>query len=388
MKQTKIFYKPLCLVLFALTSTVFMCKKKPEVKKFTPIETVPPSTKTEITTFVHPAILNTKASLDLIASEINSGNAERTASFQKVLDFINGAKFPTSFPATVIVGSNGATTPSKTQIRSDAELVYAIALRWAATGNAIYAEQAIGILNGWSYSFQNYGLLDNPASPTNANQPDLEASWTMPSFVAAAEIIRHYKVGGKSAGWRDSDIKQFEAFLTIIKTTYIDKTPVYNNNWNVSAGYAKMAIGVFLNNKPVYDSGYEYIKKYLTVVISPDGTIAELCDRKDCVHYQYSLTGFTYAAEIARIQGDNSLYTTGSNLISLGYEFMQRAYNQTTGCNYCSFSSPVFPGTEVANNYYKTNTLKSLRDIRPPYGVPNDNTFLGFTTYTHYNVTF
>jgi hypothetical protein len=167
---------------------------------------------------------------------------------------------------------------------------------------------------------------------------------------------------------------------------YINKTPVYNNNWNVSAGYAKMTIGIFLDNKTIYDDGVTYIKKYLPIVISVDGTIDELCDREDCVHFQYSLTGFVYAAELARIQGDLSIYTYGNNLISLGYNFMKKAYDRTTGCNYCSTTSPIFPGTEIAYNYYKTPTLKTLRDLQAPLALPNDNTFLGFTSYTHYNV--
>jgi hypothetical protein len=65
---------------------------------------------------------------------------------------------------------------------------------------------------------------------------------------------------------------------------------------------------------------------------------------------------------------------------------MRKAYNHNAACDKCSSTSPVFPGTEVANNYYKTANLKSLRELQDPLGVPNDRTFLGFTTYTHFNV--
>ncbi len=381
MKVFKISTRWFCIGLLALTPFLFYCKRISSVKK-----TLPGKIKTIAPPFVHPGILNTKASLDFIASEIKAGNAERVASFQKVVDFINVPnKYPVSFPSVVVVGSNGATTPSKKQIRSDSELAYAIALRWAATGDTMYARQAIDILNGWASAFQSYGLLDNPSKPTNANQPSLEASWTTPTFVAAAEILRYYKVNGRGAGWTSAAIKQFEGYLGKVKI-YIDKTPVYNNNWNVSAGYAKMSIGIFLDNRTIYQNGVDDIKKYLPVVISPDGTIDELCKRKDCVHFQYSLTGFTYAAELAKIQGDGSIYTDGSSRISLGYDFMRKAYDRTTGCDYCSLSSPVFPGVEVAYNNYNTETLKSLREIKSPNGLPNDYTFLGFTTYTHYRI--
>lgn len=335
------------------------------------------------TKFVHPGILNTRASLDLISAQLKAGDTMRTAAYQKVLDFIKDHEYPASFPSTIVVGSNGATSPSKTQIRKDCELVYAFALAWAATGDTNYAQKAIGLLNGWAYAFKDYGLLEGK---TNPNQPDLEASWTTPSFVAAAEIIRHYKVKGKSAGWAAADIEQFSKYITNVKDNYINKIPDYKNNWDASAGYAKMAIGVFLNNDTTYHAGYKLLVRELPNIIQPDGTLPELCVRKDCVHYQYSLAAYTYAAAIAKIQGDKSLWEISSKNISLGYDFMRKAYEQKTGCDYCNLNSRIFPGVEVAYSQYKTDNLKYLRALQAPLGVPIDNTFLGFTTYTHYKV--
>ena len=125
------------------------------------------------------------------------------------------------------------------------------------------------------------------------------------------------------------------------------------------------------------------MNQFLPEVIHSDGTMPELCDRKDCVHYQYSLTGATYGAEIALIQGDNSLYNALSSRIKSGYDFMKAAYQQTTGCNYCSISSPQFGGIEVALHHYGSANMQYLKNLTGPLGVPNDNTFLGFTTYTH-----
>jgi hypothetical protein len=375
------------ILLLAMSTVLLKCKKSDESAQaatLTPQEDEPvTASAAAITTFVHPGILNTKESLDQIGAEVNGGDPDRLASYQKVLDYVNGNSLPTKFFETVTVGSNGATTESKNQIRKDAILVYALALRWAKTGTMTYAQQAIAILNGWSYTFKKYAVL----SGSNALQPSLEASWTTPSFVAAAEILRHYKAFGQASGWSTADINQFINYLNLVKNTYINNCPAYNNNWNVSAGYARMAIGIFIDNTTVYQNGYNIIQSHLPIVIKSDGTIPEYCDRNDCVHYQYSLTGFTYAAELAKIQGDNSLFTYNSNLLSKGYDYMRKAYNHNAGCDKCSSTSPVFPGTEVANNHYKTANLKSLRELQDPLGVPNDRTFLGFTTYTHFNVT-
>jgi hypothetical protein len=369
------------MTMFAMATLLLMCKKQDEnVAQSLPannlVAAAPP-----IVTFVHPGVLNTQASLDLVGSQVNGGETVRTASYQKVLDYINNNPLPTKYWATVTVGSNGATTESKSQIRKDAVLAYALALRWAKTGTATYAQQCIAILNGWSYTFKNYGLM----SGANQYQPSLEASWTTPSFVAAAEIMRYYKAFGNSAGWSEADINQFSNYLNLVKNNYINVTPAYNNNWNASAGYAKMAIGIFLNSVTVYQNGYNIITQHLPIIIKADGSIPEYCDRNDCVHFQYSLTAFSYAAELARIQGDNSLYTFNSNLLSKAYDYMRSAYGRTTSCKICTTSSPVFPGTEVAYKYYQTANLKYLRELQDPLYVPNDRTFLGFTSYTHFN---
>ena len=381
---------PLIGALFTMGAILPGCKKPAidDVTAKTTAATAASSSTTaaaQITAFVHPGVLNTQASLDYIAAQVNGGDANRTGYYQPVLDFINSHTLSTSFPSVVVVGSNGQTSPSKTQIRDDAEMAYALALRWAKTGHQEYATDAISLLNGWSYNFQSYALLN---SSTNPNQPDLEASWTTPTFVAAAEILRYYTpAGGQPSGWSSADISQFNTYLNNVKNNYINNTPDYSNNWDVSAAYAKMAIGIFLNSTTVYQNGYNAIMQYLPLVIQSNGTLPELCGREDCVHFQYTLTGLAYAAELARIQaGDNTIWTANGNLLSSGYDYMYAAYQGTTGCNYCSTSSPTYPGVEVAYNYYKTSNLSWLRSLDAPLGVPNDNTFLGFTTYTYYNV--
>ncbi len=368
-----------------LTALFCSCTKGNDSSTFVPGQTVknptpPPTTVPTEGPFVHPGVLNTAAALDFIA---NDTGPARTAAYQKVTDCINNYAYPTSFYDVVVVGSNGNTTPSKDQIRRNAELAYAYALRFARTANVADAEKCIYILNGWASTFKSYAIKE---ASDNKDQPSLETSWTTPTFVAAAEIIRYYRPKGISAKWAEADIKKFSDYLSLVKT-YIDKTPNYRNNWNVSAGYALMTIGVFQNNTSIYAQGISVLNKVLPDAIGTDGTMPELCGRSDCVHYQYALTGLTYAAEIAAMQGDNSLYTKFR--ISLGYDFMRKAYNRATGCNFCNANSPMYPGLEVALKYFGSSSasIKSLKDqMSAPMYVPNDNTFLGFTTYTHYNV--
>jgi Alginate lyase len=337
-----------------------------------------------ITTIIHPGILNSKANLDLIRSQANvTGSARNLAYDNTVVKYMNENPIPTSFPSTVtVVGSGG--TPTEIQFKGDAILAYAVALRWAKTGNSTYASQAISILNGWANNFQK--IVPAMDGQTTQAQTYLEAAWAAPSFAAAGEILRHYKPNGNSSGWSASSITKFETFLKLLKTSYIDNVFLTDNrnNWKVSGGYARMAIGIFTNNIADYQAGVNSIIKVFPYVIEADGTMPEHCDRNDCTHFQFSLTGLTYAAEIGRMQGDNTIYTYGSNRLSAGFNYMKDALDDVTRCQSCTPTSPIFPGVEIAYKYYNSSTLKNLRERKPPYGVSNI-LFLGFTTYTHFN---
>lgn len=337
--------------------------------------------------FVHPAVLNTAATLDFIRNEASSSASSRFADYNStVLAYISSNPLPPSFPAVVHAQSN-FNTPTEVQLKGNAILAYALALNWAKTGDYSYAVQAANILDGWASHFQRFDVVNQPnGSPTEFRQAYLEAAWAAPGFIAAAEILRYYTINGQGAGWPAARQWQFEIFIKILMNNYLDHIPEvgFNNNWDVSAGYAKMAIGVYLNNRAVYQSGLDRIKAVLPLVITADGTVVELCSRGDCHHFQYSLTGLSYAAELARIQGDNSIYTANSNRLSAGYDYMRKAYDNQISCKACS-GAAVYPGVELANRYYHTSNTRSLRNTVPPYGIA-DICFLGFTTYTHYNV--
>ena len=390
MEKPKFFY--LLTGVCAMMTLIFFsgCKKKSEPgnASVTSNKLAVADLKTDAAAaFIHPGVLNTQATLDFIRTEANNSASSRFAAYNStVLGYINSNPIPTSFPAVVHAQAN-FNTPTEVQLKGNAILAYAIALRWAKTGDATYATQAKNILDGWASHFQSIDVINQPnGSATEFRQTYLEASWAAPSFVAAAEIIRYYTVNGQGAGWAADKQLQFESFLNNLKNNYINHvTEVgFHNNWDVSAGYAKMAIGVYLNSQTVYQSGVDMIKSVLPQVILADGTVTELCSRVDCHHFQYSLTGLSYAAEIASIQGDNSIYTANSNRLSAGYDYMRRAYNNQISCKSCS-GAAIYPGVEVANRHYNTGNTQSLRNISPPYGVP-DIGFLGFTTYTHYNV--
>ncbi|TZF86275.1 hypothetical protein FW774_04295 (plasmid) [Pedobacter sp. BS3] len=341
--------------------------------------------------FTHPGISVSKEQLDEIAMQANAGNRYRLAGYQKVEEFIAANPVPTSFPSVVYAKGAGG-TPTEDQIRTDAILAYAWALRWARTGLTADADSAIYILNGWASNFDRYEVV----SGTSEAQKWLEASWVAPSFAAAAEILKNYTVNSNGSGWQSTAITACSAFLTRLDTTYISKMveavdanePLRLNNQGVSAGYAKMAIGIFQDNAVEYAEGKRIIQRLLPEIIDGStGEVFELCSR-DCTHPQYSMCGFTYAAEMARIQTDSSLYEANAQRLRKGWNWIAKAFAGQIGCRDCSTANNVIqPAIETAYRYYQTDSLASFRNKQSPYGVKSDNTFLGFTTYTNLQLT-
>jgi len=353
------------------------CSDKPSLGKSNSIRDNS-STTTEV--FTHPGIINSAATLNRVENI-----SIETETYLGLLSFIEENPIADSYPAQVIVVASGA-TPTEDHIRRDAILAYAYALKWVKTGAAEDARGAISILNGWATNFEVY--LAERGTPTA--QIQLEAAWVAPSFAAAAEIIRRYRqTTGAGAGWTANEIQAFSDFLVKLED-YIDPmiTDIRQNgrrinNWGASAGYAKMALGVFLESEDSYKAGKDLILDLLPQIIKEDGEVLELCSR-DCHHPQYSMSALTYAAEIAQVQGDVSIYQANNNRLGVGWEWMYAAFSGNVTCRNCS-NSRIFPAVEIAANYYPSFDIRTLNESQRPHVLAGQgNTFLGFTTLSHF----
>ncbi len=344
------------------------------------------------TIFIHPGILNTQQSLDIIANQANAGDADRLAAYQYVLNYCNTHSPSGNYKATVGV-AGGVITPDETSFKGDALLSYALALRWAKTGTASYAITAKQILDGWANAFRTMSVTGD-----NSHQASLEASWAAPTFAAAAEIIKYYQpTTGAAGGWTTAENTQFVTFLNRLLNQYVVHAtdPGYHNNWDISEGYAEMAIGVFEDDQTIYNNGENLIKTVLPLDINTDGSMPnEICgSHNDCVHFQYSLTGLSYAANIAGIQGDLSIYTASSSRLLAGYNYQYKWYTNTLSnpptCTNCTVSGKIWPGINSADRHYNTTATNYIQSHYNPDsdGLPGgDVSFLCWTNYTHHNV--
>ncbi|WP_029151168.1 alginate lyase family protein [Microbacterium indicum] len=129
----------------------------------------------------------------------------------------------------------------------DARAVYGQALLWWYTEDPQYARRAVAILNAYASDF---------AGHVGSNGP-LMAAWVSEMMIRGAEIIRYtYEPG------LDDPQFQVRAFTRMARTVLADTLSSfdyanYNGNWKLSAADGLVNLGVFLDDRALYEQGLE-----------------------------------------------------------------------------------------------------------------------------------
>lgn len=322
--------------------------------------------------FVHPGILIDKSQLDLVKAKVAANQEPWISAYNKVLTSGSTTKTtlrPTSqrfsslsyVPAPVSVvkcpasyGTNlGYASIGCSEQTDDAVAAYTQALLYYYTGNEAYAKKSIEIMNAWSGTLTAI-LFDQPRSADNKiiyENGKLQAGWSAQSITRAAEIIRY-----TYNGWSATDIQRFENMLNTIHLPLVKSGWTSNANWFTTFAEAMINIGVFTNNKETYDAGIAYWREKIPTIIyltsdgsqpfPPSSTFTsstsikslwnnptsyingletETC--RDMGHTMMGLSGMSYAAETARIQGID-LFGEQEQRIVAGYELQASYMNQ------------------------------------------------------------
>lgn len=293
---------------------------------------------------------------------------------------------------------------NKSEFESDSRAALFNAYMWYITEDKRHAEKSIEIFNAWT------GLTYVQHSGTHT----LSASMIY-IMLEAAEIIRH-----TYSGWSSSEIKKFEDMLVYpgYSNTKVpdnlDKEGTwywrtYNGDRNragnqeLSGWRAIMAIGVFMDNKIIYDRAMRYVSglphrsddlpyesgpninttvkdksQYnisynfkmtndkpdwgydgvLTNYIIETGQNAE--SSRDQGHAGWGLNLLNHLSEIAWNQGDN-LYGIANNRLLLGLEHYNR-YNLSYLQSFSDQKTPWEP--TVANGGYKEHLNRPARSLQ------------------------
>jgi hypothetical protein len=192
--------------------------------------------------FRHPGVLLNREQLELIKQRVMQGVEPQKTAFAAMLasPYADLAYAP-SPRAVVECGPYSRPDLGCKDERRDSAAAYSQAIAWFVTGNERYARNAIRIMNAWATTLTG--------GHTNRNGP-IQAAWTASVWPRAAEIIRH-----TSMLWAPEDIARFEKLLREQYVPSIKDGSTENGNKELAMAEALMNIGVFCDDRGLFDAG-------------------------------------------------------------------------------------------------------------------------------------
>lgn len=311
--------------------------------------------------------------------------------------------------------------PTEWAIKASARAAYLHALQWVVTGQSAYRNKAVSILDGWSANFRRFIPCDDEEMEYSAGACERsighEGAWVAAMFASSAEIIRHFEANGATVAWPEAERfgRMLEAMLNQSRVyVHPEVTQLFDgNNRGLSIALAHMAVGVFNDDRRLYDEGVALWRRMLPkVVVDTNGTLYEFEFRNDCSHYLFSVYALTQAAEIAFHQNDDEVDLYGESnfrvLKALGFVGRVLTGEITAtdeedgnrvidcGCDEDNEDVATAPGLDLPYNHYKYrigSTSSSLTKLEEAFAMcaiegemrPDDSRsmFLGWSTLTH-----
>jgi len=357
--------------------------------------------------FVHPGVLNSRASLDFVRSKVNSGAQPWKAAFDAMMASPYGSLDRAPHPRAVVeCGPVSNPNYGCTDERQDAIAAYTMALAWYITRDSRYADKAISIMDAWSAVLTSH---------TNSNAR-LQTGWAGASWPRAAEIIRY-----SYHGWSSSSISQFSAMLrNVYLPELMPGAPTMNGNWELVMMEAAIGISVFLDDRSDYHKAMATFRARVPayIYLTSDGafpqgpagtditTEAQIIDYwqgqdtfvngltqetcRDFTHTGYGLASISDVAETSRIQGGDLYRGSIGKRLRYALEFHS---NYQLGAAVPSWlcggaiTSKMGPVTEVGLNalHHRLRAplpnTQTLTEQRRPAGT--DNLFVEWETLTH-----
>ncbi|POS78307.1 hypothetical protein DHEL01_v203294 [Diaporthe helianthi] len=208
--------------------------------------------------FAHPGALHTSDDFERVRERVQAKEQPWYRAWQHLestkLAQISWAPTPQE---VLVRGANDELPENYGYAYRDAHSAYQLALRWMIGGNTSYADHAAEILDGWAST-----LVDIDGNEDKY----LAAGLYGYQFANAAEILRVY------AGWPKTNQKAFGAVLNNIFAVYNrdflehhnNKQDFYYANWDLCNIASLMAIGIFNENRTMYDYAVDYFKNGLS----------------------------------------------------------------------------------------------------------------------------
>jgi len=283
--------------------------------------------------FNHPGVLLTRAQLVEIKKRISANVEPQKSAFEKMKSDPYAALDYKANPVEIVsCGPRSNPDIGCKAEQADCAAAYTQALMWSITGDKVYAENAIQIMNAWAETLKgghNY-----------ANGP-VQSAWSGSVWPRAAEIIRY-----TYSAWSQTDIAKFQNMLRTQYLPSIIHGDCENGNKELAMCEALINIGVFCDDRSVFDLGvkmwrgrtpaYIYLKSDGSAPIEPPGCGPAIWSNKgltpefvdgllqetarDSHHPTMAFASLSNAAETAFIQ-DVDLYKEQGKRMMAAIEF-------------------------------------------------------------------
>ena len=315
--------------------------------------------------FYHPGVLVNRAQLDFVKQKIAAGAEPWNSAFVTARkDPLGSVSYEPHPWQKCQCGPFSKPDLGCKDEQHDSDAAYTQALLWYFSGNKVYAQNAIHIMNAWSNKLTG--------GHTFSNGP-VQAAWCAEAWPRAAEIIRY-----SDAGWSAADIAKFQNMLTTQYVPSIIHGSSENGNKELSMSEALINIGVFNDDRTTFDLGikmwrgrapaYIYLStdgptpikaanwpdmpiwgnKGLTTPFV-DGLLQESV--RDSQHANLGLSAMVNAAETARQQGVD-LYGEQAKRIMAALEFQAQYLPPNNAQPPENLVFHTHPTWEIAYNHF------------------------------------
>jgi len=299
--------------------------------------------------FVHPGVAHSAPSMAFAKQKIEAGEQPWANAWKGIqrsqYASLNWRPKPYS---KVERGPSNRPDVGSSEFSDDARAAYYHALCWNLNGNPDHAKKSAQILDAWSAKLKSIGNHD----------ARLLIGMSGYHFCIAAELVKH-----TWDGWPEQKQNQFATMLREIwYPVIVDFYPSANGNWDASMLQAMMAMGVFLDDRAMFDRAKDYFLKgkgngAIGMYFMESGQCQET--GRDQAHTQMGLEFLANTCETAWIQGVD-LYSALDNRLLKGFEYTAK-YN-------LGYDVPYVPYKSFEGRYHYRNLSDDSRGrLRPMY---------------------
>ncbi|MEH0421679.1 alginate lyase family protein [Streptomyces sp. B21-083] len=199
---------------------------------------------------VHPGMLHTRTDLDRMAKKVKAGAAPYTAGFTRLAANRHAQSGWTANPQATVYRGSGS-PQNYVILYNDIHAAYQNALRWHVTGESVYGDTAVAILNAWS------ARLTEVAGSADRF---LAAGLYGYQFANAAELVRDHV---------DFDLARFQKMMLDVFYPLSEDFLANHNgavitnywaNWDLTAIACVLAVGILCDDRAKIDRAVEYFK--------------------------------------------------------------------------------------------------------------------------------